>query len=83
MSDNQEIRRVCAVLESISLRFPPESEEALAIRNAASAFIIVQQNEKLKASYAKYLQAAGGVLSESMKDDLRRHGIDPDGFDEE
>lgn len=83
--DPQEtaIHRVCAVLESIANRFPPDSVESLAIRDAALAYTVVQQHDRLKVAYEKLRTAFDGVLTDEMKNDLRRHGIDPDEMDDE
>ena len=78
-----EIRRVCAILESVAATFPPESEHALAIRDAALAYTIVSQHQAMLRSYEKLKLALDGHLSEEMKADLRHHGIDPDSLDDE
>lgn len=76
-----EIAKVCATLESIAAEYLPDSEEALALRDAALAYIIVSQRRELKRSYDKLRAAFGGVLTKEMKADLRRQGIDPDEID--
>ena len=75
--------RVCAVLETIANRFPPDSAESLAIRDAALAYTVVQQHARLKAAYEKLRSAFDGVLTDELKSDLRRHGIDPDRLDDD
>ena len=80
---DEEIRRVCSILESIANKHTPESAEYLAIRDAAYAYVLVQQHKVLKKAHQQLLLAAGGQLSEKMKADLRQHGIEPDDFDVE
>jgi hypothetical protein len=85
MSDDKqiiaEIERVCATLQSIAERFSPDSAEATAIRDAALAFTVVHQHEVMLKAYKKLRLAFDGELTEEMKADLRRHGIDPDDLD--
>jgi hypothetical protein len=85
MSDDsdKETRRVCSILDRVAARYPSDSEESQAIRDAATAFILVQQKAALKASYERLVLASGGELSEEMKINLRRIGIDPDAPDED
>jgi hypothetical protein len=45
---DHEIRRVCSILESIAERYAAESDEALAIRDAALAYSVVQQRDSLR-----------------------------------
>ena len=78
-----EIGRVCGILKSIANRFSPDSAENLAIRDAALAFTIVHQHKQLKKSYEKLRTAFGGELTEEMKADLRRHGIEPDDLEDD
>ena len=83
MSDtDQDVRRVCVILESIAKNYPSDSDEALAIRDAAAAYIAVRQYEGLKNAYRRLVLASGGQLSEEMKAKLRRHGIEPEDFDD-
>ena len=46
-----EIRATCKVLESVAKRYPRDSAERKAIRQAADAFIYLQLHEGLKKSY--------------------------------
>jgi len=78
-----EIYRVCGILERIAEGFAPGSGEALAIRDAALAYTIVQQRKNLQKSHAKLLAAFGGQLTDEKKNDLRRQGIDPDELEDE
>lgn len=78
-----ELHRACAILESVEKQYPPDSEEALAIRDAALAYIVVHQQDRLKRSYDRLRAALGGTLTEEMKADLRRHGIEPDEMETE
>ena len=80
-SFDAEIRRVCGILESVAKRFAPNSDECLAIRDAALAYTVVHLHEITKKSYEKFRLAFDGQLTEEMKADLRRHGIDPDELD--
>jgi hypothetical protein len=77
--------RVCSILESVASQFSPESEESMAISDAALAYQTVQRNKRLKLSYDKMKSAltSGGDLTDEMKDKLRSYGIDPDELDEE
>ncbi|MFA6135649.1 MAG: hypothetical protein WC869_16695, partial [Phycisphaerae bacterium] len=78
---DQEIRRVCAILESVAKNYTSGSDEATAIRDAALAYIVVHQREALKKAYSQLRRAFRGELSEDMKAQLRRHGIEPDDLD--
>jgi hypothetical protein len=80
---DEEIRRVCSILESIAKNYPADSDEAVAVRDAASAYIPVQQHQALTKRYRQLVLAAGGQLTDEMKHDLRRHGIEPDNFDDD
>jgi len=83
IDDHAEMERICGILERISLQYPPDSDEALAIRNAALAFTIVTQHALLRKSYDKLLLAFDGTLTDEMRDRMRLHGIDPDALDDE
>jgi hypothetical protein len=72
------MRRVCAILETISKAYPADSDEANAIRDAALAYTVVHQHETLRKRYRSLRLALGGDLTDEMKADLRRHGIEPD-----
>jgi hypothetical protein len=76
-----DIRRVCAILERVAAAWPADSEEAKAVEQAAFAYTIVQQHRVLKAIYDE--MRTGGDLTEEMKANLRRHGIDPDALEAE
>jgi hypothetical protein len=78
-----EIRRVCAILESISKAYPADSDEANAIKDAALAFIVVRQLDALKRKYQDLRLAVGGDLTDEMKADLRRHGIEPEDLEDD
>jgi hypothetical protein len=80
---DEEIQRVCSILESISKVYPSDSDEALAIRDAANAYILVQHHEALKKAYQKLLLALGGQLSDEMEAKLRSIGIEPDDLDDD
>lgn len=76
------IQRVGNILESVAVGFPPDSKEALAIRDAALAYQLVQLNKSLRRSYKKWLAAFDGDVSdaelERMHAKLRECGIAPD-----
>lgn len=78
MNDGK-IERVCAILGSVAEGFGPDSEEGLAIRDAALAYMVVQGHKELKESYEKLRLAGGAPLTEEMKAKLRSVGIEPDG----
>lgn len=78
-----EIRRVCAILESISKAYSGDSDEAKAIKDATLAYIVVHQHDSLKKKYQDYRLAVGGDLTDEMKADLRRHGIEPDDLEDD
>ncbi len=80
---DEEIRRVCSILESIANNYPPESDEHLAIRDAACAYSVVQQHKAVKKVYQQLILACRGQLPEETKARLRQHGIEPDDFDDE
>lgn len=73
-----DLHRMGAILESIAARFPPDSEEASAIRDAALAYSVVRMHRATRESYEKLRAAFDGELTEKMKADLRRHGINPE-----
>ena len=79
----EEIERVCSILESIAKNYPSDSDEALAIRDAARAYQLVQQRGALKKAYQQLLLASGGQLSDEMKAKLRSVGIEPDDLDDD
>jgi hypothetical protein len=78
-----EMRRVCTILETIAKAFPEDSNEANAIRDAALAYTVVYQHETLKKRYESLRLAFGGELTDEMRADLRRHGIEPDDLDDD
>jgi hypothetical protein len=78
MAVNDEIERVCSVLEKLARTCAPGSEEEKAIRDAALAYQIVWQHRVLKRNYLRLRDSFGGELTYEMKADLRRNGIDPD-----
>jgi len=80
---DDEMERVCAILESIAKQYPPGSKESLAIRDAALAYAMVYRRREVKMAYDKLRGAFDGELTEELKADLRRHGIDPDEMERE
>jgi hypothetical protein len=80
-----DIHKVCDILGSVASQFAPESEESMAIHDAALAYQTVQLNKRLKLSYDKMKSAlsSDSELTDEMKDKLRSYGIDPDELDEE
>jgi hypothetical protein len=83
VSVEADIQRVCGILASVANRFAPDSDEAMAIRDAAHAYTIVQFHKSMKKSYEKLRLAAGGELTEEMKANLRRLGIEPDELEDD
>ena len=63
--------------------YPADSDEANAIRDAALAYTVVHQHDALKKAYERLRLAFGGDLTEEMKADLRRHGIEPDDLEDD
>jgi hypothetical protein len=82
-SSDAEIRRVCAILESISNAYPADSDETNAIKDAPLAYIVVHQHDSLKKRYQDFRLAVSGDLTDEMKADLRRHGIEPDDLEDD
>jgi hypothetical protein len=81
-SVDHEIRRVCSILEKLAQKCASDSEEALAIRDAALAYTVVWQHDVLKKKYLRLRAAFGGQLTDEMMSDLRRHGIEPDDLED-
>ena len=77
------MQRVCSILQVISKRYPADSDEANAIRDAALAYTVVRQHDALKKAYERLRLAFGGELTDEMKADLRRHGIEPDDLEDD
>ena len=71
-----EIRRVCSILERVAANYSPDSDEATAIADAASAFIFVRQREALLASWQQLKSAHNGVLPDDVLERMRGIGID-------
>ena len=82
-SDNSDadIDRVCSTLERIAASFPPESDEARAIADAASAFIVVRQRQSLAAAWRQLRDARDGDVPQDVLDRIREMGIDIDELD--
>ncbi|MEN6497669.1 MAG: hypothetical protein ABFD16_25500 [Thermoguttaceae bacterium] len=80
---DEEMRRVCSILEAIGKNYAPDSDEGIAIRDAALAYIVVQQRDALRKQYWRLRCACGGQISEELKADLRRHGIEPNDLENE
>jgi hypothetical protein len=59
------------------------SDEADAIRDATLAYIVVHQHDTLKTRYKSLRLALSGNLTDEMKADLRRHGIEPDDLEDD
>ncbi len=82
-----DLHRMGDILESVAERFPPDSKEALAIRDAALAYQLVQMNKALRRNYEKLLAAFDGDISdeelERIHAKLRECGIDPDELTDE
>jgi hypothetical protein len=78
-----DLHQIGTILESVAARFPPDSEEVRAIRDAAAAHLVVRMHRAKKRSFETMKAAFDGQLTEEMKADLRRHGIVPGDFDDE
>ena len=72
------IRRVCAILESIAGQYLPSTSEHQAIQDAATAFIVVHQQQALTSAYRKMKAAMAGELTPEIIDNLRSMGFDPE-----
>ena len=70
-----EMWRVCSLLETIAKTYAADSPENLAIRDAALAYThACFQKEFLRLR----IVLSGKPLSDAMKADCRRYGVDPD-----
>ena len=76
-----EIRRVCSILESVANQYSPTTPEYHAIKDAATAFIVVHQRQALTSAFRNLKSAVGGELTPEITDKLRSMGIDPEVFD--
>lgn len=74
-------------MESVAAGFPPESKEALAIRDAALAYQMVRMHKAFRTSYEKWRSAFDGEITAQEVDEmnayLRRHGIAPDALEDD
>ena len=75
---NNELRRTCAILESIADRFEPASPEHQALREAASAYTFLHQYRALLSAFRNWRLAGSSELTPQMAEALRRMGIGPD-----
>ena len=80
MDDDEAMRRLCAILESVAKNYPADSEEAHAIRDAAAAYTVVRQQRTLKKRYQELVYLFDGQLTPQLEALLRAQGIDPDEF---
>jgi len=71
-----EIRRICSILERVAAQYPPESVEATAIADAASAFILVRQRESLSEAWQQLKNAHDGNVPDDILERMRGIGID-------
>ncbi len=58
-----EIRRVCSILESVASQYSPATPEYEAIKDAATALIVVHQRQSLTSAFRKLKLALGGELA--------------------
>lgn len=80
----QEIYRVCGILESIAAQYPEDSPEYLAVRDAAVAFTIVNQHKQLLTSYRRRRELMnGGDFTAEEKAAFKSRGIDVDALEAE
>jgi hypothetical protein len=75
-----ELRMIGDILESIAAGFPPDSKEALAIRDAALAYSIIRMDKELWQRF-QGLHFDRKITDEEIGElnaKLRSYGIDPD-----
>lgn len=75
-----DLHRIGDILESIAARFPPDSKEFLAIRDAALAYSIVRMDKVLWQRFQQLhidREVTDGEIDE-VNAKLRSYGIDPD-----
>jgi transcriptional regulator of met regulon len=77
-----DIDRVCSTLERIAATFPDDSDEACAIADAASAFIIVRQRQSLATAWRQLRDARNGDVPPEILERMRAMGIDTDDLDD-
>jgi hypothetical protein len=79
-SDNPDayIHRICSTLERIAASFPPDSDEASAIADAAAAFIVVRQRQSLAAAWRQLRDAHDGDVPQDVLDRMRNMDMDMD-----
>ena len=77
-----DIDRVCSTLERIAATFPPESDGALALADAASAFIVVRQRQSVAAAWRQLRDACDGNVPLEVLERCRAIGIDLDDLDD-
>jgi len=77
-----DIDRVCSILERVAKTFPPDSEEAIAIADAASAFIILRQRQSLAAAWRSLKNTMNDDVPQEVLEKLREAGITPDDLDD-
>jgi len=76
----EELERVCSILKSISKNYAPDSDEAIAIRDAAIAYTVVYQRRWLARAYWRLRFALSRDTPEMARVEaqLRRLDIEPD-----
>ena len=72
---DDEIRRVTSILERIAGCYQSDSDESLAIRDAALCYVLVQQHESLKKAYWKLRAVFDDAIPEELKAKLIAKGI--------
>lgn len=82
-SSSDEITRVCRVLEQVALSYGDDSEERIAIRDAALAYTVVFQHQATLRAFAKLQAAFGGRISDAMRAKLKEHGVDVEALEAE
>lgn len=78
----EDINRVCSILERVAAAFPPGSDEAKAIADAASAFTVLRQRQSLAATWRTLRNAANDDVPQAVLDKLGNAGITPDDLED-
>lgn len=79
--DEQELRRICEILEEMASRSETTADEMVALETAAIALMSVNLARYTQAAYKKLAEAHNGAIPEPLKADLREHGFDIDALE--
>ena len=77
-----DIDRVCLILERAASTFPPDSEEATAIADAAFAFTVLRQHQSLAAAWRSLKATSNDEIPQEVLDRMRDVGISTDDLDD-